>query len=144
MPVPRITQLRMSSYFPLRGIYIGFACFPILIDLNKNMFNLNFPWHCLVECKHAAILNFRLRWLIDYLRFYVLLKKFSLIWRRHHYRWRAAKFRPMLGAQGLWAGGIVIVPHLLWHGASVFLVSSEEPPHSVASYYTQGDMEDLF
>ena len=25
-------------------------------------------------------------------------------WRRHHYRWRAAKFRPMLGAQGLWAG----------------------------------------
>jgi hypothetical protein len=29
---------------------------------------------------------------------------FSLIWRRHHCRWRAAKFRPMLGAQGLWAG----------------------------------------
>jgi hypothetical protein len=24
--------------------------------------------------------------------------------RRHHCRWRAAKFRPMLGAQGLWAG----------------------------------------
>jgi hypothetical protein len=43
-------------------------------------------------------------WLIDYLRFYVPLKNFSLIWRRHHYRWRAAKFRPMLGAQGLWAG----------------------------------------
>jgi hypothetical protein len=43
-------------------------------------------------------------WLIDYLRFYVLLKNISLIWRRHHCRWRAAKFRPMLGAQGLWAG----------------------------------------
>jgi hypothetical protein len=43
-------------------------------------------------------------WLIDYLRFYVPLKNFSLIWRRHHCRWRAAKFRPMLGAQGLWAG----------------------------------------
>jgi hypothetical protein len=40
----------------------------------------------------------------DYLRFYVPLKNFSLIWRRHHCRWRAAKFRPMLGAQGLWAG----------------------------------------
>ena len=40
-------------------------------------------------------------WLIDYLRFYVPLKNISLIWRRHHYRWRAAKFRPMLGAQGL-------------------------------------------
>jgi hypothetical protein len=42
-------------------------------------------------------------WLIDYLRFYVPLKNFSLIWRRHHCRWRAAKFRPMLGALGLWA-----------------------------------------
>jgi hypothetical protein len=43
-------------------------------------------------------------WLIDYLRFYVPLKNISLIWRRHHCRWRAAKFRPLLGAQGLWAG----------------------------------------
>jgi hypothetical protein len=44
--------------------------------------------------------------LIDYLGFYVPLKNISLIWRRHHChcRWRAAKFRPMLGAQGLWAG----------------------------------------
>jgi hypothetical protein len=42
--------------------------------------------------------------LIDYLRFYVPLKNFSLIWRCHHCRWRATKFRPMLGAQGLWAG----------------------------------------
>jgi hypothetical protein len=40
----------------------------------------------------------------DYLRFYVPLKNISLIWRCHHCRWRAAKFRPMLGAQGLWAG----------------------------------------
>ena len=42
--------------------------------------------------------------LIDYLLFYALLKNISHIWKRHHYRWRAAKFRPMLGAQGLWAG----------------------------------------
>jgi hypothetical protein len=42
--------------------------------------------------------------LIDCLRFYVPLKNFSLIWRRHHYRSRAAKFKPMLGAQGLSAG----------------------------------------
>jgi hypothetical protein len=28
----------------------------------------------------------------------------SRIWRCHHYRWRDAKFRPMFGAQGLWAG----------------------------------------
>jgi hypothetical protein len=42
--------------------------------------------------------------LIDYLVFYVPLKNISIIWRRHHCRWRAAKFRPMLSAQGLWAG----------------------------------------
>jgi hypothetical protein len=35
--------------------------------------------------------------------FYAPLKNFSLIWKRHHYRWRAAQFRFMLGAQGLWA-----------------------------------------
>jgi hypothetical protein len=41
--------------------------------------------------------------LTDYLRFYVPLKNFSFIWKRHHWRWRAVKFRPMLGAHGLWA-----------------------------------------
>jgi hypothetical protein len=37
-------------------------------------------------------------------------------------------------------GGIFIVPRLLWHKASVFPVSSEGPPNSVASYETQGDV----
>jgi hypothetical protein len=41
-------------------------------------------------------------------------------------------------------GGIFIVPHLLWYGTSVFPVSSKGPPHLVASYDTQGDVEDLF
>jgi hypothetical protein len=41
--------------------------------------------------------------------------------------------------RGFEQGGIFIVPHLLWHGASVFPVSSE-----VASYDKQGDVEDLF
>jgi hypothetical protein len=40
--------------------------------------------------------------------------------------------------------GIFIVPHLLWHGALVFPVSSEGPPHLVDSYDTQGDVEDVF
>jgi hypothetical protein len=41
-------------------------------------------------------------------------------------------------------GGIFSVPHLLRHGASVFPVSFEGPPHSVAFYDTQGDVENLF
>jgi hypothetical protein len=42
-------------------------------------------------------------------------------------------FRPMFGTQGLEQGGIYTVPHLLWHGASVYLVLFEGPPNSVAS-----------
>jgi hypothetical protein len=41
-------------------------------------------------------------------------------------------------------GGIFIVPHLLWNGASVFPVSSEGSPYLVAFYDTQGRVEDLF
>jgi hypothetical protein len=40
-------------------------------------------------------------------------------------------------------GGIFIVPHLLWHETSFFPVSSEGPPHLVASCDTQGDVADL-
>jgi hypothetical protein len=43
-------------------------------------------------------------WLIDYLLSYVSLKTFSFVLRRYHYQQRAAKFRPMFGAQGRWAG----------------------------------------
>ena len=42
---------------------------------------------------------------------------FSLIWRRHHYRWRAAYFNlyPALMAIELW-----VRSHLLCHGTSVY------------------------
>jgi hypothetical protein len=44
-------------------------------------------------------------WLIIYcFMSRLLLKNISLIWRRHHCRWTTAKFRPMLGARGFWAG----------------------------------------
>jgi hypothetical protein len=106
----------------------------------------------------------QLDWLIDYLLFYVPLKNISLIWRRHHHRWRAAKFWPMLGAQGLWAGrdlysatpavkrdlgfsGIIrrtapfcrLLRHTRGCGGS-----NLTGPLSVAFYDTQGDVEDLF
>jgi hypothetical protein len=49
---------------------------------------------------------------------------------------------PMLGT--FKQGGIFIVLHLLQHGTLFFPVSSEELPHLVAFYDTQGDFEDLF
>jgi hypothetical protein len=67
------------------------------ISANKSYDNIYFPvWF--ISCNNSMY------WLIDYLGFYVPLKNISLIWRRHHGRWRAATFRPMLGAQVLWAG----------------------------------------
>jgi hypothetical protein len=99
------------------------------------------------EPRHLFNVNFRVLvhgvGLIDgYLRFYVPLKNFSLIWRRHHCRWRAKLQKlgicSVLGA--LEKGGTFIGPHLLWHGTSVFAVSSDGPLHSVASYWTHERM----
>jgi hypothetical protein len=73
-----------------------------------------------------------IRWggkIIDYLLFYVPLKICSLIWRRHHYRWRDAKFRLMLGADRAFEqGGIFIVLHLLWNGPRFFRSHSKDHP----------------
>jgi hypothetical protein len=93
---------------------------------------------------NVCLIDWLIDWLIDYLVFYFPLKNISLIWRRHHYRWRAEKFRPMLGAQGLWAGRNLYraTPAVTWDLA--FPVTSEGPPHLVAFYDTQGDVEDLF
>jgi hypothetical protein len=41
-------------------------------------------------------------------------------------------------------GGIFIVPDPLRHGASVFPVLSEGPPHLIASYDLQRGVKDLF
>ena len=46
------------------------------------------------------------------------LENFSLIWRRHHYRRRAANFDLCSALAEQW--GFFSVPHLLWHGASVY------------------------
>jgi hypothetical protein len=73
------------------------------------------------------------------------LKNSSHTWRCHHYHLMADKNLSLCSVLGAFEqGGIFIAPHLLWHGASVFPVSSEGPPHSVASYYIQEDAEDLY
>ena len=44
----------------------------------------------------------------------------SLIWRRHHYRWLAANFDPCSALMAIEQWGFFSLPHLLWHGASVY------------------------
>ena len=62
----------------------------------------------------------------------VLLENISLRWirwRRHHWRYRAAKFWSILDNHSAFKfKGIYIVQDLLWHGASVIKVSSEWLP----------------
>jgi hypothetical protein len=54
------------------------------------------------ELKSSFVLSAQV---IDWL--FTVLRPAQEFWRRHHCRWRAAKFRPMLGAQGLWAGRVI-------------------------------------
>jgi hypothetical protein len=114
---------------------------------------------------NASRLVKMLCWSLDWLMFYVPLKNISLIWRRHHYRWRATKFRPTPGAQGLWAGRDLyrVTPNVTRGLGFSCLIRRTAPfnrltrgcggtvltriltgPHSVASNDTQGDADDLF
>ena len=85
-------------------MHIQFTC--LYQRINVKLVQYQFD---VLDAHHTFIDNYQsnlIRYYNDYdcLLFYIPLKNISLIWRRHHYRWRAAKFRPMLVTQGLWAG----------------------------------------
>ena len=50
----------------------------------------------------------------------VPLENFSLIWRRHHCRWRAANFDLCSALMAIEQWGFFNVPHLLWHGPTLY------------------------
>ena len=52
--------------------------------------------------------------------FFVPLENCSLIWRRHHCRWRAANFDLCSALVTIEQWGFFSMSHLLWHGASVY------------------------
>ena len=52
--------------------------------------------------------------------FIVPLENYSHIWRRHHCRWRAANFDLCSALMAIEQWGFFSVPHLLWHGASIY------------------------
>ena len=58
--------------------------------------------------------------LFVYLGFFVPLENFSLIWRRHHCYWKAENFYLCSALMAIKQLGFFSVPHLLWHGASVY------------------------
>ena len=52
--------------------------------------------------------------------FFSKIENFPLIWRRHHYRWRAANFDLCSALMVIEQRDIFSVPQLLWHRASVY------------------------
>ena len=52
--------------------------------------------------------------------FYVQLGNFSLMWRQHHYRWRASIFLLYSTLMAIEHWGLFSLPHLLYHGTSVY------------------------
>ena len=58
--------------------------------------------------------------IIIYLELIVPLGNFSVIWRRHHCRWRAANFDLCSALMTIEQWGFFNVPHLLWHEPTVY------------------------
>ena len=58
--------------------------------------------------------------LILFFFLFLPLGNFSLIWKRHYYKWRASNFDLSLTLMATEQWLFFSVPHLLWHGASVY------------------------
>jgi hypothetical protein len=119
------------------------VCFLLETEILERLSRAQIWFSNVQICMCCKTLILQAIWLIDWL-FYVPLKNFSLIRRGQHYRWRAAKFRLISALRAIEQRRIIIMPHLLWLRASGFPVLSKGLPHSIASYNTQGDVEDLF
>ena len=64
------------------------------------------------------------------LEFFVPLENFSLNWRHHHCRWRAANFDLYSAFMAIEQWGFLSVSHLLWHWASIYNGHPKDPWHS--------------
>jgi hypothetical protein len=91
-----------------------------------------------IDCVGVHTFDWLINWL---LLFYDLLKNFSLIWRRQHNRWRAAKFRPKFWRSGPLSREGSLSCQTCCNTRPRFSGLIRRKPHSVASYDTQGDSE---
>jgi hypothetical protein len=73
----------------------------------------------------SVVIDWLIDWLIDYC--FTFRSRIFHIWKRHHCRWRAAKFRLMLGAQGLRAGEGYLSPVVIRGFGSSGLIRMTAP-----------------
>ena len=72
-------------------------------------------------CFFFIILNYKGNSLFCFVWFFVPLEKFPLIWRRRqHCLWSAENFDFCSAPMAVKQWGFFSVPHLLWHGVSIY------------------------
>ena len=119
----------MPYVFLLPSTYTKFIRRRFNIYCKNNSYNTvsnkwyhHFEWLILltgiVDIKEV-ILTIPIKWFVC-LKLFVQLENFSLIWRRHHCWWRAANFDLCSALMAIEQWGFFSVPHLLWHGTSVY------------------------
>ena len=106
--------LLFRYYLPLKnGVILHLEVYPI----HLRMLWAKFGWNWLSDSFYnfASIFIF---WFAC-VEVFVPLENFSLIWRRHHCRWRAANFDLCSALVVIEQWGFFSVSHLLWHRTSV-------------------------
>ena len=79
-------------------------------DSIVSMHIYNVRWYCFSVC-----------W------FWVFSSNSGNIWRRHHYRRRAGNFNLSSSLMAIEQWGFFSMPHLLWHGVSVYNIHLRRP-----------------
>ena len=90
------------------------------INSGKRSLNSNVPFRLHLEAFVCLVF-------FICLEFFFPLENFSHIWRRHHYRWKAANFDLYLALMAIEQWGFFSVPQLLWQGTSVYDPRGPEP-----------------
>ena len=105
-------------------IYLAQSCLVILYSV-PFCFYLLLSDHFLLLTQIVSLTFVRLPWCLLFVclfvcLFIIQLKNFSLIWRRHHYQWRAANFDLCSAHMAIKQWGFFSVPHLLWNIMTIF------------------------
>ena len=101
----------LMSYLPFECCHLSFPMLRLSECLNsKTFYTLFTSW---IWYKYTLFIKFACLWLN------FPLKNFSLISRRHYYRWRATNV-DLYSALAIEQRGFFNVPHLLWHGPTVY------------------------
>ena len=106
-------------------------------DISKRWFIDRKNANCLICCACLYLLKSILCLLFFVLEFFISRKIFSLLWRRHHWRWRAENLYLCSALMAIEQWRFFSVPHLLCNGNPIIMVISEDPWQSLAVELSQ-------